>query len=346
MLRFRFSFRDTHTENNQREKGRKALNAGRWLLAALLLLACAWSLRPASAEKQKAPEQISQTALQQIAALVQEKESRTPAQQKIDSHLLLAIRVKRGEAIARAVPSAAQNTALADAEGNVVVDIKADVSSDLQTKIEQLGGEVIGAFPQYHSLRARLPLISLEALAGEAAVKFIRPAEEPMTNRAEPGRRANPQALREQSAARAARLSVFRNQLAAKLAALKISATEPHRASALTGPVDSEGDVAHRADQVRALGINGTGIRIAVMSDGVDSLATEQAAGELPATVTVVPGQAGSGDEGTAMLEIVYDLARGPRFSLRRREAGLRIWRPTSRRLRARLTTATSSLMM
>lgn len=314
MLRFRFSFRDTH--NVQKEKHRTTLKPGRWLLAALLLLACAWSLRPASAEKQKAPEQISQTALQQMAALVQEKESRTPAQQKIDSHLLLAVKVKRGDAIAKAVPSAAQNAALADAEGNVVVDIKADLSradlsSDLRTKIEQLGGEVIGVYPPYHALRARLPLISLEALAGEAAVKFIRPAEEPMINRAEPGRSANPQALREQSAARAARLSEFRTQLAAKLAALKVSATEPHRASALTGPVDSEGDVAHRADQVRALGINGTGIRIAVMSDGVDSLATEQAAGELPATVTVVPGQAGSGDEGTAMLEIVYDLAPG-----------------------------------
>ncbi len=33
-------------------------------------------------------------------------------------------------------------------------------------------------------------------------------------------------------------------------------------------------------------------------------------AGELPA-VTVVPGQAGGGDEGTAMLEIINDLAPG-----------------------------------
>jgi hypothetical protein len=77
-----------------------------------------------------------------------------------------------------------------------------------------------------------------------------------------------------------------------------------------TGAVNSQGDVAHRADQVRALGINGNGIRIGVLSDGVDSLAALQMAGELPA-VTVVPGQAGSGSEGTAMLEIVNDLAPG-----------------------------------
>jgi subtilisin family serine protease len=45
-----------------------------------------------------------------------------------------------------------------------------------------------------------------------------------------------------------------------------------------------------------------------VLSDGVNSLSKSQTAGELPA-VDVLSGQAGSGDEGTAMLEIVHDLA-------------------------------------
>jgi hypothetical protein len=45
-----------------------------------------------------------------------------------------------------------------------------------------------------------------------------------------------------------------------------------------------------------------------VLSNGVNSLASLQASGDLPA-VTVLPGQAGSGDEGSAMLEIVHDLA-------------------------------------
>ena len=44
--------------------------------------------------------------------------------------------------------------------------------------------------------------------------------------------------------------------------------------------------------------------------DGVDSLAASQAAGELPA-VDVLPEQAGDGDEGTAMLEILHDMAPG-----------------------------------
>ena len=57
-------------------------------------------------------------------------------------------------------------------------------------------------------------------------------------------------------------------------------------------------------------GVTGAGIGIGVLSNGVDTLAARQASGDLPA-VTVLPGQAGTGDEGTAMLEIVHDLAPG-----------------------------------
>jgi uncharacterized repeat protein (TIGR01451 family) len=73
----------------------------------------------------------------------------------------------------------------------------------------------------------------------------------------------------------------------------------------------SEGDRTHAADDARGtFGVNGAGVKVCVLSDGVDSLAASQAAGELPA-VDVLPGQAGSGDEGTAMLEIIHDLAPG-----------------------------------
>lgn len=73
--------------------------------------------------------------------------------------------------------------------------------------------------------------------------------------------------------------------------------------------VVSEGDKAHAADLARTRRrVAGTGVKLCALSDGVDSLATSQAAGELP-TVDVLPGQAGDGDEGTAMLEILHDLA-------------------------------------
>src|SRR4029450_63592 len=57
--------------------------------------------------------------------------------------------------------------------------------------------------------------------------------------------------------------------------------------------------------------VNGAGLKIGVLSDGVNTLAARQGSGDLPAGLTVLPGQAGSGDEGTAMLELVYDLAPG-----------------------------------
>jgi uncharacterized repeat protein (TIGR01451 family) len=74
---------------------------------------------------------------------------------------------------------------------------------------------------------------------------------------------------------------------------------------------DSEGDATHRAAQARAFfGADGTGVKICALSNGVDSLAVLQSEGDLPA-VDVLAGQAGSGDEGTAMLEILHDLAPG-----------------------------------
>jgi subtilisin-like proprotein convertase family protein len=74
-------------------------------------------------------------------------------------------------------------------------------------------------------------------------------------------------------------------------------------------PVVSEGDVTHAADAARTRRrVTGTGVKVCALSDGVSGLAAAQARGELPA-VDVLPGEAGSGNEGTAMLEIIHDLA-------------------------------------
>lgn len=79
---------------------------------------------------------------------------------------------------------------------------------------------------------------------------------------------------------------------------------------AMTNKINtSEGDRTHLVEQARGyFGVTGAGVKVCVISDGVDSLAALQASGDLPA-VDVLPGQAGSGDEGSAMLEIVHDLA-------------------------------------
>ncbi|HEV2391597.1 MAG TPA: S8 family serine peptidase, partial [Verrucomicrobiae bacterium] len=79
-----------------------------------------------------------------------------------------------------------------------------------------------------------------------------------------------------------------------------------------SGSVCHEGDIAHRADVARQrFGVDGTGIKIGVLSDSVDYLSQVQTAGQL-STVTVLPGQSGTGNgEGTAILEILHALAPG-----------------------------------
>jgi hypothetical protein len=84
-------------------------------------------------------------------------------------------------------------------------------------------------------------------------------------------------------------------------------------ARALTNKVNtSQGDVRHGGPTLRSnLGVDGSGVTIGVLSDGVASLASLQGSGDIAGDTTVLPGQAGSGDEGSAILEIVTDLAPG-----------------------------------
>lgn len=76
------------------------------------------------------------------------------------------------------------------------------------------------------------------------------------------------------------------------------------------GTVTTEGDRTHRADTARSLfpTNGGAGIKIGVISNGISSLSASIANGNLNANATFIPGQAGSGDEGTAMMEIIQDI--------------------------------------
>ena len=266
-------------------------------------------------------ERISQSALRQIEALMEEKESRTPEQKKIDSQLLYRLKQKRGVRIAPGVDRLGVGVKEA-ADGTVLLDINTKVTPEVLDAIKQAGGEIISAYEQFDAIRAKLSLESLEKIAGLDEVKFIRQAEEPVTNGSAANRSTNRPTKTEgvSRPTRAERVERVRERLRQSLPVIArrvkttvnpgFSAGARKNAPAFTGAINSQGDAAHRADQVRALGINGAGVRIGVLSNGVDSLSAEQMAGELPA-VTVVAGQAGGGDEGTAMLEIVNDLAPG-----------------------------------
>jgi len=77
------------------------------------------------------------------------------------------------------------------------------------------------------------------------------------------------------------------------------------------GGTVSEGDVILKSSSIReSYGVNGTGIRIGIISDGVDSLEDAQATGDISYDVHILSNEVG-GNEGTAMLEIVQDIAPG-----------------------------------
>ncbi|WP_344238714.1 S8 family serine peptidase [Kribbella hippodromi] len=75
------------------------------------------------------------------------------------------------------------------------------------------------------------------------------------------------------------------------------------------GPVTAEGVQLHQADKAQARGLTGRGQTIGVISGDADHVAEAIAAGELPADTRVLRSAAYDNDEGTAMMEIIHDLA-------------------------------------
>lgn len=84
---------------------------------------------------------------------------------------------------------------------------------------------------------------------------------------------------------------------------------EVERPVVASGKAMTAGDAVIRADALRAQGLTGSGVRIGVISDGVGGLSAAQASGDL-GPIQILSDDQG-GNEGTAMLEIVHDVAPG-----------------------------------
>jgi len=114
----------------------------------------------------------------------------------------------------------------------------------------------------------------------------------------------------------AVRASMPLGQLEALAGSSQVMSVKP-AGRAMTNKINtSQGDAAHRAKLARAtLSVDGTGAKVCVLSDSVDHLESVQATGDLPESIDILSGQSGRGlgstGEGTAMLEIVHDLAPG-----------------------------------
>ncbi|WP_370966810.1 S8 family serine peptidase [Amycolatopsis sp. cg9] len=207
-----------------------------------------------------------------ISALQSIKKSLSPAERKQSSQLVVEKRLRADRSLAAKLPDYRSGVGVSGA-GTVAVDIAA-YGKAVANAVRAAGGTVRYTAPD-GAVRADVPLSAVDAIAGRADVAEVKPAAQ-ATTWSEPGNRDLRQAVAAQAAA----------------------ATQV-----------SEGDKAHGADTARTTyGVSGSGVKVCVLSDGVDSLAKSQSAGELPA-VDVLSGQKGSGDEGTAMLEIIHDLA-------------------------------------
>jgi Subtilase family len=247
---------------------------------------------------------LSENAKRQIAALLADKQKRlaqrgaggrTTVSDKLSLSLRSAIaQEKGGESLMPDVPLLSYS-AERNEKGDVALDITAEVTKKLLGAIEQNGGQVFFASAEYRFVQAYLPLKAVEAVATLDEVRRIE-----FSHKAE---------LNGTSAERPKTETFLSSLTSGKIL---------NNSSFLTGAVNSQGDAAHRANLARStFGVNGTGVKVGVLSDSVRYLANSQASGDLPANVTVLPGQSGiradGSDigEGTAMLEIIYDLAPG-----------------------------------
>ena len=253
---------------------------------------------------------LKPTAVAQIEALIAEKAARTPAQMKISSNLLYA---KNGmpAGILEAVKRPGFKSLLqSDAAGRVLVEVRGAIGADLLGQIASMGGKVVYNSPEHGSARAWLPLEQIEALAANPAVTAVRAARPALTRRM----------IVQQKPGASQRAALRQQTVKEALRALATSRPSPKAlddATANVGAANSEGNQAHGADRARKyFGVDGTGVKVGVLSDSDDFKENSIATGDLPPDEVTVPGQDGrpGNGEGTAMMEIVHDLAPGAKL--------------------------------
>lgn len=225
-----------------------------------------------SAQQGTGVDGIAESVLEQIAAIEAIKDNLTPAQQKIESTLVLATKSANGELMGTSIANVQSvNDTLAGLAGTpvealasqVVVDIHGDPSASLIDAIGAQGGVVLSQSPEWGITQASLPLAALEVVAESSDVTSIRTAAQFMTSAG---------SLTSQGY-------------------ISHTANQPVN-SGIRGDGVIVGVLSNSASAAR-----------------VTSLI---ASGDLPVDTQVLPGQAGTGnDEGIAMMEIVHDIAPG-----------------------------------
>ncbi|MGD0309795.1 MAG: S8 family serine peptidase [Acidobacteriota bacterium] len=248
---------------------------------------------------------ISPSAMQQIRDLVQEKVSRTAVQRKLGSSLVYSIKAARGERLTPTIASFpnAIDSLDVDVASRVLVDIKCFPNNDLVAGINRAGGVVLYASAPQGSIRARIPLNQLDSIAGRTDVGSIKPSARAILNRRGP------------SPAPAPVVTTSRGFMVPAAVARLLEAFT------FAGSLVTQGDVSHQSNTARAkYGIDGTGVKVGVLSDSAEEISFLIGTGDLPPDVVdyqdidqTLNGGPGT-SEGTAMMEIIHDMAPGAKL--------------------------------
>ena len=254
--------------------------------ALLLALASSWT---ASVSAQPIPDE----GLAQIQAFLADKASWTPAEQKLQSTLLYAARVRSQGYMGPGLPlsNAGVDGFIASRvapDTTVAVTVRGNISEDMLSALSAAGGADIRSYPQFERVTLRLPLSSMLGIAQRPDVQFIAPTGKPMLNRY------------------------------IKEGDEKSSASPEEGFAPLAKPITNIGSVTwsgvleHGADLAQNTGINGAGVKICVLSDSASlaSISARQGTNDLPPSIDILENHSGS-NEGTAMMEIVYDMVPG-----------------------------------
>lgn len=240
-------------------------------LCALALLAAGVAISGNLAHAQTAPDevQLSAAAIKRFDSQVRVLQNARAALSPSRRKLDSSLWIGLSSSSLRTKLPALRVFKSAKASGARKLTVMGKITPRLVGQIARLGGTVLSSFPESAELNVLLTPGAADKLALYPEVEHIVPTLGAFTKR---------------------NLSNTRSRTLA------------------SGAVTSEGDKTHLADATRAqFGVTGKGIKIGVISDSIDNLRLSQSGKEL-GTVTTVANQGGTG-EGTAMLEIIHDLA-------------------------------------
>lgn len=279
---------------------------------------------------------LPDAAQRQIAALLAEKNGRTPQQRKMDSRLIRAIKESRHEAFAPGADNMRPVNLAMDGFDNVVLELKVTTTDrTFPQRLKAAGVTIVLDMSQYQTIKVKVPLSKVEALANFPEVLFIQPAIKAQLEQSPYGIATTAtSSLGSNTPTPSANTSapvtnnsdnniMIRSGKGNNPPEGVNSVTQKPNIQSATGKIYSQGDTAHRAAIARTMfNTAGAGVKIGILSDSFNikgGAPTDITTGNLPGVgnpngnlrpVTVLQeGPATGSDEGRAMLQIVHNIA-------------------------------------